>query len=124
MGSALVVAAIGLAAAAFMLRFLLALLCEGAPSVCYWVIPLVAGDEEEIAQTNPETACALDTPNLALSPTGTTFGAGSSIYCRNSLGWCHVTIICAEGRTGYGSYQMRNHARDSHSGVPNLKCVP
>ena len=96
MWSALVVAAIGLAAAAFMLRFLLALLREGAPSVCYWVIPSVAGDEEETAQANPETACARDNPNLASSPTGTAFVAGSSIYCRNSLGWCRVTIICAE----------------------------
>ena len=35
-----VVAGIALAAAAFMLRFLIALLREGAPSVCYWVVPL------------------------------------------------------------------------------------
>ncbi len=35
-----VVAAIALAAAAFMLTFLIALLREGAPSVCYWVVPV------------------------------------------------------------------------------------
>jgi hypothetical protein len=35
-----VVAAIALAATAFMLRFLIALLREGAPSVCYWVVPV------------------------------------------------------------------------------------
>jgi hypothetical protein len=34
-----VVAAIALVAVSFMLRFLLALLREGAPSVCYWVVP-------------------------------------------------------------------------------------
>jgi hypothetical protein len=33
-----VVAAIALAAAAFMLKFLIALLSEGAPAVCYWVV--------------------------------------------------------------------------------------
>jgi hypothetical protein len=34
-----VVAAIALAAAAFMLRFLIALLREGTPAACYWVVP-------------------------------------------------------------------------------------
>ncbi len=33
-----IVAAIALAAAAFMLKFLIALLSEGAPAVCYWVV--------------------------------------------------------------------------------------
>jgi hypothetical protein len=40
MWAAWVVAAIGLAAALFMLSFLMALLREGAPSVCYWVVPV------------------------------------------------------------------------------------
>jgi hypothetical protein len=40
MGTASVVAAIGFGAAAFMLRFLMALLREGAPSVCYRVVPV------------------------------------------------------------------------------------
>jgi hypothetical protein len=35
-----VVAGIALAAAAFMLRFLIALLRERAPSVSYWIIPV------------------------------------------------------------------------------------
>ena len=39
MNAAFVVAAIGFGAAAFMLRFLIALLREGTPSVCYWVVP-------------------------------------------------------------------------------------
>lgn len=34
------VAAVALTAVAFMLRFLIALLLEGAPSVCYWVVPV------------------------------------------------------------------------------------
>ena len=38
MWEARVVAAIALAAAVFMLRFLIALLSEGAPSVCYWIV--------------------------------------------------------------------------------------
>ena len=36
----LAVAAVALAGTAFMLKFLVALLREGAPSVCYWVVPL------------------------------------------------------------------------------------
>jgi hypothetical protein len=40
MWAACVVAAIALSAAAFMLTFLVALLREGAPSVCYWVVPV------------------------------------------------------------------------------------
>ena len=36
MWAAWVIAAIALAGAAFMLRFMMALLREGAPSVCYW----------------------------------------------------------------------------------------
>jgi hypothetical protein len=40
MWAAWVVAAIALAASAFMLRFLIALLSEGAPSICYWVVPV------------------------------------------------------------------------------------
>jgi len=39
MSATWVVAAIALAAAAFMLRFLVALLHESTPSVCYWVVP-------------------------------------------------------------------------------------
>ncbi len=40
MWAAWIVAAIALAGAAFMLRFLIALLGEGAPSVCYEVVPV------------------------------------------------------------------------------------
>ena len=47
MWAAWVVAAIGLAAAAFMLRFLIALLRESAPSVCYWVVPVRRAPEKE-----------------------------------------------------------------------------
>ncbi len=47
MWAAWVVAAIALAAAAFMLRFLMALLREGAPSVCYWVVPVRREPEKE-----------------------------------------------------------------------------
>jgi hypothetical protein len=47
MWAAWVVAAIALAAAAFMLRFLIALLSEGAPSVCYWVVPVRREPQKE-----------------------------------------------------------------------------
>jgi hypothetical protein len=40
MWAALVVAAVALAALAFMLMFLIALLRDGAPSVCYWAVPV------------------------------------------------------------------------------------
>jgi hypothetical protein len=42
-----VVAAIALAGFVFMLRFLIALLREGTPSVCYWVAPLRREPEKE-----------------------------------------------------------------------------
>jgi hypothetical protein len=45
-----VVAAIALAAAAFMLRFLIALLREGAPSVCYWVVPVRREPKRELVE--------------------------------------------------------------------------
>jgi hypothetical protein len=47
MWEAWVVAAIALAAAAFMLGFLIALLREGEPSVCYWVAPVRREIERE-----------------------------------------------------------------------------
>ncbi|MFZ0321841.1 MAG: hypothetical protein WAL56_22140 [Candidatus Sulfotelmatobacter sp.] len=40
MGTAAIVATIGLGAALFMLWFLFALLREGPPSVCYWSVPV------------------------------------------------------------------------------------
>lgn len=40
MGIASVIAAIALAGVVFMLRFLLALLREGTPSVSYWIVPV------------------------------------------------------------------------------------
>jgi hypothetical protein len=47
MWPAWVVAAIALAAATFMLRFLIALLREGAPTVCYWIVPVPGRPEKE-----------------------------------------------------------------------------
>ncbi len=48
MWPAWVIAAIALAGAAFMLRFLMALLREGAPSVCYWVVPVRRMPKKEV----------------------------------------------------------------------------
>jgi len=48
MWAACLVAAIALSAVAFMLRFLVALLHEGAPSVCYWVAPVRREIERDI----------------------------------------------------------------------------
>jgi hypothetical protein len=53
---------------AFMVRFLIALLREGSPSVCYWVIPVVAAEGEERAQEVFETGLEFRFPNLAWSP--------------------------------------------------------
>src|ERR1700680_2761620 len=47
MWAAWAVAAIALAGATFMLRFLIALLREGAPSVCYWVGSIRREPEKE-----------------------------------------------------------------------------
>ena len=46
MWAAWVVEPIALAATAFMVRFLIALLRESAPSVCYWLVP-VRGEPEK-----------------------------------------------------------------------------
>jgi hypothetical protein len=51
MWAAWIVAAIALAAAAFMLRFLIALLLEGAPSVWYWATPVRPGIETTVVET-------------------------------------------------------------------------
>jgi hypothetical protein len=47
MWAAWVIVAIALAATAFMLRFLIALLLESAPSVCYWLVPVRREPEKE-----------------------------------------------------------------------------
>src|ERR1700733_4916717 len=47
MWAAWAVAAIAFAATAFMLRFLIALLSENAPSVCYWLAPVRREPEKE-----------------------------------------------------------------------------
>lgn len=48
MWAALIVTAIASAATAFMLRFLVAMLRESAPSVCYWVVPVRRKPEREM----------------------------------------------------------------------------
>ena len=48
MWAAWVVAAIAVAGAAFMLRFLIALLSERTPSVCYWVVPVPRAPQKEV----------------------------------------------------------------------------
>ena len=48
MGAASVVAAVGFCGAGFMLWFLVALLREGAPSVCYWVVPVRRKEREAL----------------------------------------------------------------------------
>jgi len=44
------IAAVALAGAAFMLRFLIALLREGAPSVSYCVVPVTRGTGEQVVK--------------------------------------------------------------------------
>ncbi|MGA8623031.1 MAG: hypothetical protein WB660_31465 [Candidatus Sulfotelmatobacter sp.] len=48
MWAAGVIAAIALGAAAFMVSFLMALLREVAPSVCYWVVPVRREPQREV----------------------------------------------------------------------------
>ena len=45
---------------AFMVRFLIALLREGSPSVCYWVIPVAPAEGVERAQEVFETGLEFD----------------------------------------------------------------
>jgi hypothetical protein len=49
---------------AFMILFLIALLRERAPSVCYWVIPLAGGKQAKTTQINSEAEFALEIRSL------------------------------------------------------------
>jgi hypothetical protein len=49
MWAALMVSAVALAGAAFMLTFLVALLREGAPSAWYWIIPVLGPVREGLS---------------------------------------------------------------------------
>ena len=55
---ALVIIACG--GTAFMVRFLIGLLREGSPSMCYWVIPVVAAEDKEQAQEVFDTGLEFD----------------------------------------------------------------
>jgi len=50
MWATLVVGTVVLAGVAFLLRFLLAMLREDAPSVCYWVVPVRRAREREMLE--------------------------------------------------------------------------
>jgi len=58
--------AITCAGTVFMMRFLIALLREGSPSVCYWVIPSLARKGEEPEQRDSEADFESDIRNLDL----------------------------------------------------------
>jgi hypothetical protein len=70
---AVVLVAITFAGTVFMIRFLIALLREGAPSVCYWVIPSAAGDNEETAWADTEVDFGFETRNFTSSHANTGF---------------------------------------------------
>jgi SNF family Na+-dependent transporter len=71
---ALVVIACG--GTAFMVRFLIALLREGSPSLCYWVIPVVRRERGTKAGSFRD-GFGIRCPNLAWSPLQVQFlGAG------------------------------------------------
>lgn len=53
MWAAWVIAAVALAAVAFMFRFLVALLRESTPSVCYWVVPVRRGLRKQMRLETP-----------------------------------------------------------------------
>lgn len=58
----------------FMIRFLIALLREGQPSVCYWVIPSAAAAGEEPEQKDSETDFEFGVRDLAWPRPATTPG--------------------------------------------------
>ncbi len=59
---------------AFMIRFLIALLREGAPSVCFWVIPSAAADDEEQEQKDFEADFEFGIEDRACPPPAITHG--------------------------------------------------
>jgi hypothetical protein len=62
---ALMLVAITSSGTLFMLRFLLALLRERAPSVCYWVIPSVSDDGQESSSADCEQDVAFELQDYA-----------------------------------------------------------
>jgi len=58
----------------FMIRFLIALLREGAPSVCYWVIPSAAAASEEREQYDSDTDLEFGVRDLGWPHPATTPG--------------------------------------------------
>jgi len=100
-----VVAAIALAACVFMLRFLIALLREGTPSVCYWVAPvrrepekerylrdlknIYVGDDCPATETGQNTCCeeVLEKRNYANEEYSSGFIALDVRFVSDSLGW-------------------------------------
>jgi hypothetical protein len=105
MWAAWVVAAIGMAASAFMLGFLIALLREGAPSVCYWIIPVsgraekgcadkvvssIYVDEGYYAPENPRSVCyakILENKNYAHEECDSSLMDLDVPNISDSLGW-------------------------------------
>jgi hypothetical protein len=70
---AFVLVAVTCAGTVFMIRFLIALLQESPPSVCYWVIPSVAGDGGELEQEDREADFECDIRKLASSDASMNF---------------------------------------------------
>jgi hypothetical protein len=73
-----VVAAIALAGAAFMLRFLIALLREGAPSVCYCVVPVFPDPEREALKGLNRSRLEDDWPAVSGQPAVAVAAQGDS----------------------------------------------
>jgi hypothetical protein len=68
MWAAWVIAGIALAGVAFMLRFLIALVREGAPSICCWVMPAHPRAEREILATHGGDGSANDSRAFSGQP--------------------------------------------------------
>jgi hypothetical protein len=102
MWAAGMVAAIALAAVAFMLRFLVALLRESAPSVCYWVVP---GRREIERETEKEKKRHLGFPG--------------GIYVDEN---CRLTE--SDGGDYYLELENENRAKEYASGLIALNVRP
>jgi hypothetical protein len=117
MWAAWVVAAIALAGAGFMLWFLMALLRECAPSICYWVVPVRRKKERHLGNLSGiyvrEDCCATETGggDYRLGLVGNENYANEE--CCSGLIALDVRPV-SEGRGGRSIYSKRGYVFPQH----------
>jgi len=114
MGAASVVAAIGFGAAAFMLRFLMALLGEGTPSVCYRVVPVrrkleKGEDQEALGRIYVDESCRATAANRS-APYRGALEKQNHAEGRYGQGLIAIDVRDVSGRAGWRAINAKHNA--------------